>query len=193
MKNSDWMRKLTPFDTELAIMVESLTERPCQIKNGGNHYFFECDYEKHASDPEYLSAIYDAIAGRAGKRLITITDNPDRHAFIVRVKFSDVQYPGLIHVDRDADARPAAGDLYSRQLSMVRALQVTRENAGRLLAFVGNGEMEIPEIGPAVFHFRNAAGSVWAHAPESSYIVYSKAGLFSIVSKEEFEREFEPK
>ena len=85
MKNY-WKTKLTPFDAELFKMVESLTEKPCEPKNGGNHYFFEVDYEKH-SEPEYILAIWDAIEGRIGKRLINIKDDAERHALLVRVRF----------------------------------------------------------------------------------------------------------
>lgn len=81
-----WKSKLTAFDAELCKMVESLTEKPCEPKNGGTHYFFEADYEKH-NDPQYILAIWDAIEGRVGKRIIAITDNAERHALMVRVKF----------------------------------------------------------------------------------------------------------
>lgn len=81
-----WQSKLTAFDAELCKMVESLTGKPCEPKNGGSHYFFEADYEKH-KQPEYILAIWDAIEGRTGKRLISMKDDPDRHALFVRVKF----------------------------------------------------------------------------------------------------------
>ena len=81
-----WKTKLTAFDAELCKMVESLTEKPCEPKNGGSHYFFEANYEKH-NQPEYILAIWDAIEGRTGKRLISIKDDADRHALFVRVKF----------------------------------------------------------------------------------------------------------
>ena len=86
MKQEYWKTKLTAFDAELIKMAESLTGKPCEPKNGGNHYFFEVDYEKH-HDPEYIAAIMDAIEGRTGKRLIYIKDDADRHALLVRVKF----------------------------------------------------------------------------------------------------------
>ena len=87
MKRKDfWKTKLSAFDTALVNMVEHLTERPCEPRNGGSHYFFEADYEKH-NQPEYILAIWDAIEGRAGKRLISIKDDADRHALIVRIKF----------------------------------------------------------------------------------------------------------
>ena len=86
MKQQFWQSKLTAFDAELCKMVESLTERPCEPKNGGTHYFFEADYQKH-NTPEYILAIWDAIEGRLGQRLISIKDDADRHALFVRVKF----------------------------------------------------------------------------------------------------------
>ena len=86
MMEQYWQNKLTAFDAELVKMVESLTGKPCEPKNGGDHYFFEADYEKH-NEPEYIFAIWDAIEGRTGKRLVSIKDNPDRHALMVYVKF----------------------------------------------------------------------------------------------------------
>ena len=95
MEHKDyWKQKLTPFDTELAIMVESLTGKPCELKNGGDNFFFEADYENHANEPDYILAIWDAIEGRTGKRLLEIHDDPERHALFIRVKFSDTHYPG---------------------------------------------------------------------------------------------------
>ena len=82
----NWHNKLTAFDAELCKMVESLTGKPCEPKNGGTHYFFEADYAGN-NDPQYILAIWDAIEGRTGKRLISIKDEPDRHALFVRVKF----------------------------------------------------------------------------------------------------------
>lgn len=187
-----WKSKLTPYDAELFMMVESLTGKPCEPKNGGDSYFFEADYEKH-NQPEYILAIWDAIEGRTGKRLISIKDDAERHSLLVRVKFSDTQYPGIIRLPRDKEQTPTAGRVYCRKLAEIRAIQVDRNNADALLQFVGNGELEIPEIGPAIFHFRNAAGSVYAHAPELSYIVYVAPERFEIVDEETFEREYERK
>lgn len=87
MKLKDqWKVKLTPFDFELCKMVEALTGEPCEPKNGGTHFFFEANYSKH-NDPQYILAIWDAIEGRTGKRLISINDDADRKALFVRVKF----------------------------------------------------------------------------------------------------------
>ena len=188
--NEFWRTKLTPFDTELAIMVESLTGKPCELKNGDNGYFFEADYENH-NDPNYILAMWDAIEGRTGDRLLEIKDDAERHALFVRVKFSEQKYPGVIRASRDCSPQESYGKTYCHKLVEIRAVQVERDNAENVLRFVGNGEWEIPDDGPATFHFLNAAGSVFAHAPEHSYIVHAGPERFEIVDKETFEKEYE--
>ena len=193
--NVDYSDKLTPFDLELFLMVESLTGRECERKYDAESYSFLADYEAHQKEPEWILALWDAIEGRTGERLISIEDSPNVHCLEVRVKYSDNQLPHLVRLDRDCPEQIAIGDVYCRSLEQVRAIQVKRENAGRLLAFVGNGEMEIEKRpdGKATFHFRNAGGSVYAHAPEFSYIVYVSPGRFKIVGKEPFESQYEKK
>ena len=109
--NEFWRTKLTPFDTELAIMVESLTGKPCELKPGGDHYFFEADYENH-NDPQYILAMWDAIEGRTGERLLEIKDDADRHALFVRVKFSEQKYPGIIRMEREHSEQMTFGKTY---------------------------------------------------------------------------------
>ena len=189
----DWKSKLTPFDTELAIMVESVTGKPCELKNGGTHFYFHVDYENHIGDPDYLLAVWDAIEGRIGKRCISMKDDAENHVFIVRVKFSEVQYPGMVRLNKDRRGDASAGDLYTTkadEYNDILALKVTRGNAERLLQFVGNGEMEMPDGEPCVFHFLNAGGSVYAHAPENSFVVYISPERFEIVEQEKFERDY---
>ena len=193
--NVDYSDKLTPFDLELFLMVESLTGRECECKYDAKSYSFLADYEAHQKEPEWIMALWDAIEGRTGERLISIEDSPNVHCLEVRVKYSDKLMSRLVSLDRDCPEQIAIGDVYCRSLEQVRAIQVKRENAGRLLAFVGNGEMEIEKRpdGKATFHFRNAGGSVYAHAPEFSYIVYVSPGRFKIVGKEPFESQYEKK
>lgn len=191
----DWKNKLTPWDFELFKMVESLTGKPCEPKNGGDHFFFEADYEKHTDNPEYLLAIWDAIDGRLGKRLVGMDDDAERHVFIVTVLFSNERYPALIRLDRDAKENPSAGTPYyskTDDVNHVLAVQVEPENDAQLLAFVGNGILLVPKVpdGKLFFQFLNASGSVYADAPEHSYIVYRGPGRFEIVDKEIFEKEF---
>lgn len=81
-----WKTKLNAFDAQLCNMVESLTGVECEPKNGGDHYFIECNYRDH-NDPQFILALWDAIEGRAGERLIEIHDDPERTALFVRIRF----------------------------------------------------------------------------------------------------------
>lgn len=185
-----WENKLTPWDIELAVMVESLTGKPCELCNGGDHFFFEADYQNHANEPEYLLALWDAIEGRTGKRLIGMDDDPERHVFVVTVLFSNERYPALVRLDRDAKENPSAGTPYyskTDDVNEILAVQVERGNDAQLLTFIGNGQMLIGEDKIA-FQFLNASGSVYADAPEHSYIVYRGPGRFEIIEQEKFEK-----
>ena len=187
-----WQEKLCPFDWELCRMVESLTGEKCEPKNGGEHYFFEANYKNH-HDPDYINAIWKAIEGRAGVRLIGIEDLPDRETLYVRVKFAG--FPAESAVYETMQAHAEFGVLYCKKMGEVRALQVERGNVDQLIQFVGNGEMEIERKpgGKATFHFRNASGSVYCHVDEHDYIVFVRDGLYNAVKKAEFEKEYEPK
>lgn len=81
-----WKTKLNAFDAQLCKMVESLTEMECEPKNGGDHYFIECNYRKH-NDPDFIMALWDALEGRAGDRLMEIKDDPERTSLFVRIRF----------------------------------------------------------------------------------------------------------
>lgn len=193
MASEFWKKRLTPFDWELCMMVESLTGKPCEPKNGGiNKYFISVDYSKR-SDADFVSALIDAVCGRLGDRVVTLEDYPDLQQFVVHVKFSGQRYPGIMRTERNHKPNPSKGLVYCRSLAEIRAVQVKRGNMDRLLAFVGNGEMEIPDDGPAIFHFRNTAGDVWQHAYEFDYIVFVSDGRFDVVRKDDFERDYEPK
>lgn len=187
-----WKEKLNPFDMELCMMVESLTGMPCEPKNGGDGYFIMANYSKH-NEPDYINAVWNAIEGRAGKRLLEINDMPDQQCIYVRIAFSDSKYPSLFTKIVRTKCNPESGQKYCRQLQEIRALQVKRDNVEQLMEFVGNGELETPTDGPAMFHFLNAGESVYNHAPELSYIVYVKEALFEVVPKEQFESDYEPK
>lgn len=190
--NDWWYKKLTPFDWELCRMVESLTGEKCEPKNADDHYFIEANYKNHR-DPDYISAIWQAIEGRAGTRLIGIEDLPDRTTLYVRIKF--VGFPAESLVGGPHEAHAEKGNLYCKKMGEVRAVQVERGNTDQLIQFVGNGEMEIERKpdGKATFHFLNASGSVFCHVDEHDYIVFVRDGLYNAVKKAEFEKEYEPK
>lgn len=184
-----WKEKLTPYDSELCVMVESLTARPCEPKNGGDHYFIEVDYTEHEGDEEYKNAVINAIEGRLGARMITIDDRPERKMLFVKVKFSDSGLPRLLKRPQ-SEPHPFEGNPYCRRVAIIRAMEVNRHNFKQLCDFVGGGEMEIPKKGPCEFHFINA-GSVWVHVPEGSFIVHVQGDQFQILDRKTFYQNYE--
>lgn len=193
MENKDWRERLNPFDAELQMMVESLTGKPCEQKNAGmGNYFIVVDYSKR-TEPDFVNAVMDAIAGRLGERLVSIKDNPDASKCTVYIKLSKQVYPGIVRMPRNDEPGLTYGKVYCKRLGEIRAVQVKRDNPSVLFQFVGNGELELPEDGPAVYHFLNANMSVYAHAPENSYIVYIRQGLYKVVDETTFEKEYETK
>lgn len=187
-----WKEKLTPYDSELCMMVESLTGKPCEPKNGGDEgYFITVDYSDHNS-PEYVSAIMDAVLGRIGDRLIDLKDNADAQNFLVQVKYSADKYPGIIRAAQRKAPDISVGSQYIARNSEIVAIVVQRTNVDKLVEFVGNGEMEIEKCpnGRAVFHFLNAAGGVWQHAPEFSYIVNDGSEHFIVMDAEMFNEKY---
>ena len=174
-------------------MVESLTGKPCEPLCGAkDDFFIVVDYSSRP-DPDFVAAVMAAVEGRAGERFESFSDKPEEKRFIAYIKFAE-HSPGRVCFGEEVEkANPAIGDVYCRQLEEVEAMMVDRADVDALVGFVGNGHLELSENGDATFHFLNASGSVWAHAPEHSYIVYLRPGLYKIVPKEEFESEYEPK
>lgn len=189
---SYWKSKLTPYDTELCMMVESLTGKPCEPKNGGeDHYFIVVDYSKNI-DPQFVSAVMDAVLGRIGERLIDMQDNADAQQFVVKIKFSTDKYPGIIRAAQHKAPDISKGSHYIARNSEIVAIEVLRTNVDKLVEFVGNGEMEIEKRlnGKAVFHFLNASGGVWQHAPEFSYIVNDGSEHFIVMDAKTFNEKY---
>lgn len=188
-----WKGNLNVWDAELMVMVQNLTEQECEPKNGGDHYFIEVDYSKH-NEPDYIMAIWDAICGRVGNRLLEIKDDPERQELFVRIMFSDEKLPGYTQGDVKRP-KPIYGNLFRERNSVktIRAMKVETapEKVELLMEFVGTGQMEFPE-GSAKFAFLNACGSVWKNAMENEYIVHVSDGLFNVMSEKDFETQYMP-
>ena len=86
MTQDYWKTKLTELDIELCWAVRLLTLRPCEPKNGGDHYFIEADYRNN-TDPQHILAVWDLIEKHAGNRLIELEDEPERQCLWARVAF----------------------------------------------------------------------------------------------------------
>lgn len=182
--------KLTPWDSELLLMVESLTGKHCVARRGDGDFFFEVDYSCNR-DPDFICAIIDAITGRLGKRLVSMKDDPDRDKLFVFVRYSEENLPEMVEKRSISEPNPEVGNLFIKRFGSgrIRAINVTRANLGRLITFVGNGSFTIYPDNSKVFEFLNA-GSVFKKAPEYSYVVHVRDDLFEVVEEEIIDKEW---
>lgn len=185
--------RITPFDYEALVMLESLTEREVVPTEMDDNFTFHVFYNKH-NDPMYISAIIDAMRGRYGERFIGVNDYPDNKMLKFTIAYDKHEYPeayGSFHVDK---ARTHCGDTYCRQLEEIHAVQVTRLNDEKLRSFVGGGQMTIERCPNGKMWFTFVNNGTFVDAPENSYIVkYKNVAHFEIWPKSKFEKEWERK
>lgn len=186
--NEHFRSRLTPSDSELVMMIESLVNCGLEIRNGGDCWFVHVPYPQKM-DADVLAAIMAAIEGKAGNRLREIKDMPDENSFLVFVNFSEKELPELDgYVGDQTKPDWSAGTILFYKGDIVTGLEVLRDNIDRLIKFTGGGEMEIEKRtgGKAVYHFVDQATGLMRHVPEGDYIVWRKDGKpFEIVKKED--------
>ena len=187
------MQRLTPFDYEACVMLESLTEREVVATELNKYYTIHVFYNKHNTS-NYISAIIDAVRGRFGERFIEVNDNPEREMLKFTIAYDEQELPILDGDLETGNPRPDFGTVYCHQLEEIRAVQVTRKNNERLQQFVGGGQMTIERRpdGKAWFSFLN--NGTFVDVPEYSYIVKREnASHFEIWPADKFKKEWEPK
>ena len=186
-----WKNRLTPYDAELFMMVESLTGKPCVPEyHSRDCYKIVVDYSNR-SDADFVNAIVDAVIGRIGERFVNIQDNPDAKQFVVKIKLSEHDYPFVIGDERDRfECDPEKGRLvYNRSGEKLRVIFLTNNvrEYSRLRKFVGGGQIRIPrnEKEAISFHFLN--GSVFLDAMETDAICRDESGHYFVMNQREFE------
>lgn len=183
--------RLTPFDAELCMMVESLTQKPCKpISASTDCYAIVVDYSIRP-EPDFIAALLAAIEGRAGERFQSVEDFPDSKFLRIRIKYSEEKLP-FCYGDETSKGEPdiSVADTYCRGEEVLKAVQVRRTDLERLQKFVGGGELRIPRCPDckATFHFLN--GSVFLDVDEYDYIIAGKVAFF-VIKWREFEAEFQ--
>lgn len=182
--------RLTPFDAELCVMVQSLTQKPCVPEPGEELYSIQVDYSIRP-EPDFVAALIAAIEGRAGERFLSVEDFPDNKFLRIRIKYSEEKLP-FCYGDETSKGEPniSVADTYCRGEEVLRAVQVRRTDLERLQKFVGGGELRIPRCPDckATFHFLN--GSVFLDVYEYDYICAGKVAFF-VMKCREFESNFQ--
>lgn len=187
------MQRITPFDNEACVMLESLTEHEVVATEMDDNFTIHAFYNKH-NNPDYISAIIDAARGRFGERFIEVSDEPEREMLKFTIAYDTHQLPMLAGDLETGTPHVENGNVYCHQLEEIRAVQVTRLNFDRLQIFVGGGQMSIEKKpdGKAWFSFLN--NGTFVDAPEYSYIVKRENGNhFEIWPADKFKKEWEPK
>lgn len=183
--------KLTPFDGELLVMIADIMKVEPTVEESATTYTISVPIGDNT--PDTVTAMQNAVRGRLGKRLIMFEDVDNCKRYSVAYVDDAESMADKIRTEYDApDA--TAGTRYCRTLKEVDAIQVDRDNLEALKRFTGGGTMTIPRTPGAIakYSFPSENG-VMIDAPETWVIVRESNGRFSVMSKKEFDRDFEPK
>lgn len=179
----DANNKITPYDSELLLMIESLTGyKPfVELQEG----YYTIDVRVGALSDEIRNAVADAIDGRIGKRLKSVEFKTDR--IVYEIEYGE-DCGALTESGIMVDGEISDSNVFYIPETALRGLMVLPSNFDRLVRFVGNGSWEDRPDGNNVFHFLNASGTVFCDAPEGSYLIYVKPGLYRVATKEEMSK-----
>lgn len=180
----DANNKITPYDSELLLMIESLTGYKPIIELQEGYYTIEVRGIDALSD-EVRNAIADAIAGRLGDRMISVYEGKGSLFYTVRYGEDCGE---LICSEQFGPGDISDSNVFYIPETALRGLMVLSSNFERLVRFVGNGQWERKPDGTELFHFLNASGTVYCDAPEGSYLIYVRPGLFRIANEKEMAR-----
>lgn len=187
--------KITPFDTETALMVESITKKDCVLEAQDEWFRLEADLEDLTN--KEASAVIEAIKGRFGERIMqTQTTYFGQNITKVSADITYAEKSGeqaeeiggdyVVETPRDL----SVGKVYKSKEQLFAALQVDRSKINDLIRFTSGGRMEIEKkLGStAKYHFLDENG-IMQTAKEGDYIcAWGERTL--IVKKEYFELYF---
>lgn len=188
--------KLTPFDVETILMIESVTGNEPEIIE--KEELFEMRMYVDDTDEYVVEAAIDAVIGRYGTRIRAVKhirkyNNLRGAIFFVEYEKGAENLPNELRTNLGMPDE-TAGDIYCRRLLEIRALPVKRDNLEKLLMFTGGGTMQIPRTpgGLAVYSFPTENG-VMLDVPEGNFIVLTPDGKFGKMDMQTFMANFEEK
>lgn len=186
--------RTTPFDAETVMMLRGLTQRESFISElDDNNFTIHAFYSNHP-DPDYISAVIDAVRGRMGERFIEVDDNPEMQMLKFTIAYDKHNLPDVEGTTEVKQPNLLRGTIYERENENCWAIQVRRDNHNVVANFCGNGTMQIERHpgGKAWFTFLN--NGTYVDVPENDYIVRRKnTNAFEIWTKAKFEKEWKRK
>lgn len=180
--------RTTPFDAETVMMLRGLTQRESFITQFDNNFTIHAFYSKH-NDPDYISAVIDAVRGRMGERFIEVDDNPEMQMLKFTIAYDKHNLPDVEGTTDVMQPNLLRGNIYVRDNEKCCAIQVGRDNCMAVAGFCGNGTLQIEKHpgGKAWFTFLN--NGTYVDVTENDYIVRRQnANAFEKWKKADFEK-----
>ena len=189
------MTKLTPFDSELIVMVRNLIGKEPGVVEKENVYTLTVDMAGKSDDEK--KAIDNAICGRIHPRLKRADYTHYKGDIIeydIMYNAEFEQLPVELRAEMETPGFAEVGKRYCRKLKEVFAIQFTRANEADVVKFCGNGIVEIPRTphGLAKFTFTTLNG-VFVEAEENDIICFEDGKDFRVMRYRDFIAMYEPK
>lgn len=189
------MTRLTPFDDELCVMVRSLTGKDPEIVETESYYTLKLDVSGKAKAEK--KAIDDAICGRVGNRLVRATYTQFDAGKIEYGIMYNADYENIPVEHRASFEKPRFAEIgkrYCRTMKEVYGIFFDRQTADDVVAFCGNGIVEIPRniFSPAKITFANSKG-IFQSAIEGAFICTTDGNHYEILTHDQFVAMYEPK
>lgn len=175
------MKDLTPFDAETLVMMESVSGQKTKVNKG--RAGFGVYMSIAGLDSARKKAVAEAVEGRWGRRLVTLTMFDEALSCKVTYAMDSDKMPREIRGDytspSDADA--------PRFVSVVKyvcAMRVDRDNLDALMRFTGGGSVTIPKrpYDVVYYEFPDDKGMI-RRAQEGNIILRDAAGQYTIMAE----------
>lgn len=182
--------KLSPFDQDMCLMIANITKAKVFFNESEENAKIEvCVF---SIKPDHLEALKNAIVGRLSERLISI--NVENRILEITFKY-DPEYKDAPDEQRFdlLEPKPTAGKVYCRKLKEVNAVIFTPENIDEVIAFTGGGTLTTKaDVWTRSFYEFPTQNGLLLQVYAGEYIV-EENGVFSKMTKQEFEKDFELK
>lgn len=183
--------RLTPFDAEVLLMIDTLSEEDCTVEEHDKYFVVLAK----AQEGKPRASITHAVMGKWGMRFKSYEYREDGTvAYKVAYDKAAGKLPDEERSEHYTKADPTAGERYCRKLCEIDAMQVNRNHINQLQKFTGGGTMVIPRspFKFATYTFATENG-VLMMVPEDWYITVDENGKFSKIPPQIFKDIYEPK
>jgi len=186
--------KLSPFDMDLCVMIESVTKKQTTIDYIENKLIIKVcvfDLEKKEVD-----SLVEAVKSRLKERFVSfmVAEGLLFLGFKEDPELKD--YPNQYFYETK-EFQKVPGSTYCRKLKEIEAVLFVEKNIDEIVAFTGGGTLTVPKLSTKLFddiayyEFVTPNG-IFCKVFAGEYIVNDN-GRFYKMNKKAFDSDFEPK